>query len=349
MKSSKIILVFSLLSFVILNSCEKDKPNTPSKIAPTNLQVTAIPSTDGSGNVAFTATATNAVSFDFEYGNGVIATVPSGVVTFKYTLLGTNTYTVNVTAKSSDGLTIQKSIQVTVNVVNTAGSGLIWSEEFNTDGAPDPAKWGYDLGAGGWGNNELQYYTSRPENVVIINGALKITAKRESFMSSAFTSTRLISKDKFSFKYGKVEVRAKLPIGVGTWPAIWMLGSNINTVSWPGCGEIDIMEHVGKTQNKIYGTLHYPGRSGGNADGANINVSNVSTEFHIYSVEWSASFIKIYADNQLFFTYVNNGSTPFNQNFFMILNVAMGGDFGGPVDAAFSNSSMEIDYVRVYQ
>ncbi len=181
------------------------------------------------------------------------------------------------------------------------------------------------------------------------NGVLKITATKENFSGSAYTSARLLSKDKFAFKYGKVEVKAKLPAGGGTWPAIWMLGNDINTVSWPACGEIDIMEHLGNDLNKIYGTLHYPGRSGGNANGNTKIIANATTQFHIYSLEWTPSFIKIYADDQLFHTVANSSSIPFNHDFFFIVNVAMGGNFGGLVDPAFTSATMEIDYIRVYQ
>ena len=128
-----------------------------------------------------------------------------------------------------------------------------------------------------------------------------------------------------------------------------MLGNNISTVGWPACGEIDIMEHKGNDVNKIYGTLHYPGRSGGNADGTTTVISNATSEFHIYSVEWTATSIKISVDNNLYYTFVNSSNTPFNQNFFLILNVAMGGTFGGSIDPAFSSAAMEIDYIKVYQ
>lgn len=341
--------VVLLCSFFVLSSCKKSSSGSgPSQTAPTNLVVTATPSTDGSGNVNFTATADNAATYAYEFGDGGIATVPSGSTIYKYTLAGSNTYTVTVTATSSSGGTLKKSIQVTVNVV--AGTpGLVWSDEFNTDGTPSSAKWGYDLGAGGWGNNEAEYYTSRPENAVVINGVLKITAKKESYNGSEYTSARLLSKDKFSFKYGKIEVRAKLPAGGGTWPAIWMLGNNIGTVGWPACGEIDIMEHVGNQLNKIYGTLHHPGHSGGNGDGSTIIIPDATTAFHNYIMEWSPSSIKFYVDTQLFYSFTNTASLPFNQNFFIILNVAMGGNFGGTIDPAFSNASMEVDYVRVYQ
>lgn len=341
------------LLFIILASCSKggSSGTGPVQVAPTNLVVTATASTDGSGNVAFTATATNAVTYIYEYGNGIIQTVPGGLITYRYTTVGNITYTVNVTAKSSSGLTISKSVTVTVNVVGGGAPMLVWSDEFDVDGAPNTAKWGYDIGtgSGGWGNNELQYYTSRPENAVVAGGLLKITAKKETYMGSAYTSARLLSKGKYSFKYGRIEVRAKFPTGVGTWPAAWMLGDNIGTVGWPACGETDIVEHLGRELNKIYGTLHYPGRSGGNADGATIMIPDATTAFHTYAVEWSATSIKIYVDAQLFHTVANSAALPFNQNFFILLNMAMGGNFGGPIDPAFTNATFEVDYVRVYQ
>lgn len=337
----RFLFVGILVPFLI--SCGKDNGSSTDNNPPTNLTLNAVVSTDNSGNVAFTAAATNAVTYDFDFGNGVFQTVPSGVVTYKYPASGN--YTVNVVAKSSGGQTASKSVQITV----TVALSLVWSEEFDTPGAPDPAKWGYDLGAGGWGNSELQYYTNRADNAVVSNGTLKIIAKAESYSGSNYTSARLLTKDKFSFKYGKIEARAKLPVGVGTWPAIWMLGSNISNVGWPACGEIDIMEHKGSQLNTIYGTLHYPGHSGGSANGATTVISNATTEFHKYKAEWDASTIKIYVDDVLFHTVANSSSLPFNQNFFIILNVAMGGTFAGPVDPAFTNAAMEVDYVRVYQ
>jgi beta-glucanase (GH16 family) len=340
------------LMFIVLVSCSKgsSSSNGTVQIAPSNLVVTATASTDGSGNVSFTATATNAVSYIFEYGNGIIETVPAGIVTYRYTQVGNITYTVNVTAKSSSNLTVSKSITVTVNVAGGAPI-LVWSDEFDVDGAPNAAKWGYDIGtgSGGWGNNELQYYTSRPENAVVVGGLLKIIAKKETYMGSAYTSARLLSKGKYSFKYGRIEVRAKFPTGVGTWPAAWMLGDNINTVGWPACGETDIAEHLGRDLNKIYGTLHYPGRSGGNADGNTIIIPDATTAFHTYSVDWSATAVKIYVDSQLYHTVANSAAIPFNQNFFILLNMAMGGNFGGAIDPAFTSATLEIDYIRVYQ
>lgn len=344
-------LVILAGTFFILTSCKKAGTDSgSSSTAPSNLTVIANVSSDGSGNVSFTASASNAVSFVFEFGDAVNKTVASGVVNYQYTLLGSNTFTVTVTATSSTGLSIKKSIPVAVTVSAVVPS-LFWSEEFNTDGAPNPTKWGYNLGTGdgGWGNQELQYYTSAPANVVVGGGVLKIKAIKESFNGCAYTSSRLVSKDKFAFTYGKVEVRAKIPAGVGTWPAIWMLGTDINTNAWPACGEIDIMEHRGSELNKMFGTLHYPGRFGGNADGSTKVIANATTEFHLYSLDWSATSIKIYIDNVLLHTVANSQSIPFNHDFFFILNVAMGGGFGGPVDPAFTSATMEVDYIRVYK
>lgn len=228
---------------------------------------------------------------------------------------------------------------------------LIWSDEFNTDGAPDPANWNYDLGTGqnGWGNNESQYYTDRPTNIEVADGLLKITAQRENFNGQAFTSARIKTKDQFEFTFGRVEVRAKLPQGGGTWPAIWMLGANIDTVGWPETGEIDIMEHVGNQQNTIFSSLHYPGNSGGNAVTESTTVADASTAFHVYAAEWTATQIRFYVDETLYHIFPNDPNLPFNKDFFLILNVAMGGNFGGTIDSSFNQSTMEVDYVRVYQ
>lgn len=337
-----------LCLFLTTSSCKKADAGGGNTSAPSNLVVNASPSSDGSGNVAFTASANNAATYDYELGDGTIKTGTNGSITYQYTLQGTNTFTVSVTAKSSSGLTLKKSIQVTVTV-KPQTTGLVWSDEFNTDGAPDPTKWGYDLGAGGWGNNELEYYTNRSSNVIVQGGVLKITAKKEDYNGSAYTSARILSKNKFAFTYGRVEVRAKLPAGVGTWPAIWMLGSNIDTTPWPGCGEIDIMEHLGRDLNNIYGTLHYPGHSGANADGGTLKISNATTDFHVYSLDWSPTLIKISVDGQIVHSVANNASIPFNHDFFFIMNLAMGGNFGGAVDPAFTSGIMEVDYIRVYK
>ena len=335
-----------LILSVSLIACSKSSSSSNNAaIAPTNLIVTATAAQDSTGNVTFVAKATNATTYDIDFGNGMIQTIASGSGTYKYSASGT--YTINVIAKSASGQTLSASTSVTVAVK----LNLVWSDEFNTDGAPDPNKWGYDLGtgSGGWGNNELEYYTNRSQNVFVQSGVLNIVALKESYNGSAYTSARLLTKGKYAFTYGRVDIRAKIPGGQGPWPAIWTLGSNIDTSPWPGCGEMDIMETNGSNSNKIYGTLHYPGHSGANGNGSTIVISNATTAFHIYSLVWSPASINILVDNQVFQTVANSSSLPFNSNFFLILNVAMGGNFGGSVDPALTSATMQIDYIRVYQ
>lgn len=346
-----IISVF--FSIALLSSCSggDDNGGGSSAVTPSNLVINSEivgatvsnPNGDGSGVVNFTVTATNATSYKALIGTETI-TSTTGIFSYTFTQMGTNSYTIYVSAyNGSQFVTGNKSITV------YKASGLLWSDEFNTDGTPDGTKWSFETGAGGWGNNELQYYTNRAENATVSGGSLKINTIKEAYSGSNYTSARLVTKNKFSVKYGRVEMRAKLPAGGGTWPAFWMLGNNIDSAGWPACGEIDIMEHVANNLNTIYGTLHYPGHSGGNADSSTLTVTDATTAFHVYAVEWSASEIKFYVDSTLYKTFANNGSVPFNQNFFVILNTAIGGNFGGIVDPNFVSATYEIDYVRVYQ
>jgi len=228
---------------------------------------------------------------------------------------------------------------------------LVFEDDFDTDGAPDPSVWTYDLGTGnnGWGNSELQYYTDRPENVVVEDGVLKINALRETFEGAPFTSARIKTQGLYEFTYGRVEIRAKLPTGGGTWPALWMLGADFETNPWPAAGEIDIMEHVGNNQDVILGSTHDPNNFGGNARTVSTSVPGVSEEFNTYTVIWTEERIEFFVNNESFGSFVNNETLPFNKDFFLIVNVAMGGNLGGDVDSQFSASSMEVDYVRVYQ
>jgi beta-glucanase (GH16 family) len=329
----------------LLSACNKSGTDENTIITPSDLTINSSVAVDGSGFVSFTASATNAVNYFYDFGNGATTSTTNGNTSYTYPEEGKLDYTVVVTAVSNTGQSIKKSVSITVTKV----LALFWSDEFEADGPPDPKNWGYDLGGGGWGNNELEFYTNRSENAIVHGGFLHINAIKENYQGAQYTSARLLTKDKISFTYGKVDVRAKLPKGGGTWPAIWMLGSNIGSVSWPACGEIDIMEHLGNDTNKIYGTLHYPGRSGGNANGSSIIIPNATSEFHTYSVLWYPNAIKILVDEQLYHTVVNATALPFNHDFFLILNIAMGGNFGGTIDPAFTQASMDIDYVRVYK
>ena len=225
---------------------------------------------------------------------------------------------------------------------------LAWSDEFEINGAPDPTNWTYDLGDGGWGNGEAQTYTNDAENVIVEDGFLKITAKTDG--AGGYTSARIKSENLQEFTYGRVEVRAKLPSVGGTWPAIWTLGANFDIVGWPACGEMDIMEHVGNNPNTVLSTLHYTGNSGGGGPTGSIEIATATSDFHNYTMEWTADTVEFWVDdNPVHNTFVNNTNTPFNNDFFFIMNVAMGGSLGGTIDPAFTEDTMEIDYIRVYQ
>lgn len=235
---------------------------------------------------------------------------------------------------------------------------LVWSDEFNYTGLPDSAKWGYDTGGHGWGNNEKQYYTQKKlENASVKNGVLNITAIKENIGEASYTSARLLSKNKGDWKYGRFEIRAKMPEGRGLWPAIWMLPTEWKYGDWPVSGEIDIMEHVGYLPDSIFGTVHTGAynHSIGTQKGAKVFRSDLSDAFHVYTLDWNENEIKIFIDKELYFTYTNEKKTfrewPFDQRFHLLLNVAVGGDWGGKmgIDDTVFPQAMDIDYVRVYQ
>ena len=231
-----------------------------------------------------------------------------------------------------------------------------WQDEFSTAGAPDPAKWNYEVGGGGWGNNELQFYTSG-QNSTVSGGNLIITAKKETISGREYSSSRMITKGKGDWLYGRMEVRAKLPKGRGTWPAIWMFPTDLSYGNWPASGEIDIMEHVGYEQNKVHFTIHNSAFNfmKGNQKGANRIVPTSSDEFHNYRVDWTPYSIRGFIDGDQYFEYVNanNGfsSWPYDKRFFLILNIAVGGDWGGArgIDNTIFPATMAIDYVKYYK
>ncbi len=235
---------------------------------------------------------------------------------------------------------------------------LVWSDEFDYEGLADPAKWTYDVGGSGWGNNELQYYTTnRLENARVGNGVLTIEAIRESYVRAReYTSARLLSTGEGSWQYGRFEIRAKLPRGRGTWPAIWMLPVDWVYGGWPESGEIDIMEHVGYDMQRVHATVHTErfNHLRGTQVGDSIVLEDVDTRFHVYSMEWRPDRIDAFVDGQPYFTFHNDGSGsaswPFDQRFRLLLNIAIGGNWGGVegVDDSIFPQRMEIDYVRVY-
>lgn len=240
----------------------------------------------------------------------------------------------------------------------TTLTNIVLSEEFNTDGAPDPEVWGYDIGRGpegnGWGNQELQYYTDRSSNVVVENGVLKITAQQESYEGASYTSARLLTKNLFQQEYGRFEARIQLPYGQGIWPAFWMLGADIDENPWPSAGEIDIMEYRGQNPTVLIGTVHGPGYFGDNPVSKEYVLENdrFDTGYHIFGIEWGAEYINFYVDDVLYNQITPedvDGEWVFNKPFFLLINLAVGGNFvGSPNAETVFPQTMLIDYVRVY-
>ncbi len=360
----KLKIIFSFPSFFmgILISCggsSDDEMIVDER--PSNLAIEATikgkdasnPNGDGSGEVAFNFSATNATFYKLSFGdNESIETTGTSLI-HTYKTNGVNTYMVNISAYKGS-LFISRSISVTVKV----NSNLLWADEFNIDGPVSSSNWFAEVippNNGSWWNNEEQHYTNRLDNAYVSDGTLKIVAKKENYTfqnsTKNYTSARLNTQNKFDFTYGRVDVRAKLPDAVGTWPAIWMLGANIDIVGWPYCGEIDIMEQTGWDKTKVLGTCHWYNSEGSNnaSYGLETTVASSTSEFHVYSMEWTSAYIKFFVDDMKFYQLQLNASLPFIADQFLILNIAMGGNLGGTIDPNFVSSTMEIDYVRVYQ
>ena len=236
------------------------------------------------------------------------------------------------------------------------GWSLIWNDEFSLNYV-DSTKWGYEVNGGGGGNNELQYYTDRYQNSYVDSGSLVIVARKENYLGMKYTSARMRSAFKGDWTYGKFVIRVKLPSGVGTWPAIWMLPTDWVYGGWPASGEIDIMEHVGYDQDVVHASMHcqkYYHKIGTQKSG-NIKVSGASKEFHTYGLEWYPDSMQFFVDGNKYFTTYNDGSGwqgwPFDKRFHFLLNIAIGGDWGGAkgVDDSIFPQEMKIDYVRVYK
>ena len=239
-----------------------------------------------------------------------------------------------------------------------------WADEFDgpAGSAPDPTKWGYDIGGGGWGNNELETYTSRTQNAFLDGeGHLVIKLIKETLtgpdgIRRDYTSARLLTKGKFTQRYGRIEARLKVPFGQGIWPAFWMLGDNIDSAGWPASGEIDIMENIGREPSIVHGTLHGPGYSGGTPLTGLYTLSDgqrFADDFHTFAIEWEPAAIRFYVDGTLYQTKTpaDAAGKPwvFDHPFFLILNVAVGGNWPGSPDATTTfPQTMTIDYVRVY-
>ncbi len=236
------------------------------------------------------------------------------------------------------------------------GYTLAWNDEFSNN-TVNTANWTFESGNnGGWGNNELENYTDRTQNAFVSQGNLIIEARNENYGGNEYTSARMVTKNKQSFTYGRIDIRAKLPTGKGLWPALWLLGNNIDAVGWPACGEIDMMELLGQESNKVYGTIHWGSSVATHeSKGTNYILSSGSfdQQFHVYSMLWQQDSIKMYIDDNQFFSAVRSdvvGPYPFNSGFFFIFNVAVGGNWPGPPDdSTVFPQRMIVDYIRVFQ
>ncbi|MFZ9977584.1 MAG: glycoside hydrolase family 16 protein [Candidatus Kapaibacteriota bacterium] len=269
-------------------------------------------------------------------------------------------YTVFAIAMISLSMLLSGCEEQAVQTLPERAWTLTWSDDFEgiAGTSPDKLKWTYDIGTGnnGWGNSELEYYTNRPSNVQLNGeGQLVITARKESFSGSGYTSARIKTQGLFSQTYGRFEARIKTPTGPGIWPAFWLLGDNISEVSWPQCGEIDIMEQRGQEPSVTHGTVHGPGYFGGNAKtkAFGLLTGRFDMDFHVYAIEWGEDYIDFFIDDFLYQRIQPNdltGEWVFNKPFFIILNVAVGGNYVGyPTTGTPFPQSMIIDYVRVYK
>lgn len=369
----KYLVSFVFLSF-ILASCTEESSNAPVAL-PASLQIEVEAEDDGSGVVHASATAIMANYFTFEFflldGSSEVIRADDGEVSFTYDQSGT--YRVVVKAHASYEYYIEKETEVVVEVEDDStppigaipttgyttpmtypGYNLVWNDEF--EGTALSSDWTHEIGTGnsGWGNNELQYY--RPENTEVRDGYLIIKAKEEDYMGRSYTSSRIVTQGAQSFQYGRIDIRAALPFGKGIWPALWMLGDNFSSIGWPACGEIDIMELVGgpNSDNEIHGTVHWD-NSGTKADyGCSHRLSEgiFAEEFHVFTIIWDDTSITWYRDD---IQYCTIDITPpnlseFQDPFFFIFNVAVGGNWPGSPNASTQfPQQMVVDYVRVFQ
>ncbi|HMT74035.1 MAG TPA: glycoside hydrolase family 16 protein [Chitinophagaceae bacterium] len=255
-------------------------------------------------------------------------------------------------------LFILAGIFMLLNSCKSSNKKPVWSDEFEYSGLPDTSKWGYDTGGHGWGNNELQYYTGGDtNNAVVRDGNLVITARKQIKDSNNYTSARLISKMKGDWLYGRIEVRAKLAAGRGIWPAIWMLPTDWEYGGWPESGEIDIMENVGYMPDSVFGSVHTKSFNHviGTQKTKGLFLNDLYTAFHVYAVEWDKEKIIFLVDDKEYFRFANTGKGPaewpFDKRFHLLMNVAVGGNWGGQkgIDSTVNTAAMAVDYVRVYQ
>lgn len=362
--------LLATFALILFSACGGDDPEEP-VVLPSNLQVLAEPSSTKEGLVNVTATAQNANFYTIDFGiSGSTKISTDGTEEHTYTASGT--YTISVKAHTTTAEFISQTVQVIIKITdpvepiiggNTSplmyeGMTLKWQDEFEGTSLNSDF-WTHELGASGWGNNELQYY--RPENTQVKDGNLIITARKETFQGANYTSSRIITKEKKEFTYGRVDIRAVIPKGQGIWPALWMLGSNISEVSWPKCGEIDIMEMIGGSgrEKTVHGTIHWYDETSPNANkhanyGGSTSLSSgiFSDKYYVYSIEWDATSIKWFIDGVKFHEVSTTPShlSEFNLSHFFIFNIAVGGNWpGNPDGTTVFPQKMMVDYIRVFQ
>lgn len=357
--------LFILLS---LTFCTKESEEDTS--IPSDLTVTVLNIDETSREVEIQASANNAVNYELYIG---VATTPSDESEngfFRYTFEADGRFEISVRAYGSSGKYLQKSSELVIDTgeepvpvgqgystpLSYEGYSLVWNDEFSGSGI-NSSDWTFEIGDGcpnlcGWGNNELQYY--RSENAWVENDVLTIEARKENYGGRAYTSSRMITQQKQSFQYGRIDIRALLPEGQGIWPALWMLGENITSNGWPACGEIDIMELVGGTgDNTVHGTVHYD--NGGHVyegEGYTLSSGVFSDEYHVFSLIWDSEKIRIYVDDQKYFekNITDANLSEFHKPFFLIFNIAVGGNWpGNPDQTTVFPQQMKVDYVRVFQ
>jgi len=348
----------------IFSSCKKD--NTDTSGDPVNLVVEVTFTEPGTGKVNIHASADNAVEFRLFIGSETQPTATNTTGVFDYAFAQSGVYMISVRAYGSSGRYIKVDKQVNISDEDpvTIGEGyvtpiqydgyqLAWNDEFDGN-ALNSQYWSYETGAGGWGNNELQYY--RQENTSVAGGLLTIEARKEDYQNSNYTSSRLVTKGKKSFQYGRIDIRALLPVGQGIWPALWMLGNNFQSAGWPACGEIDIMEMIGGSgrENTVYCTLHWDDNNthAQYGLGKTLSTGTYADEYHVFSIIWDQNSIQGYVND---IKYIEIDLTPaqmseFHQQFFFIFNIAVGGAWpGNPNATTIFPQQLKVDYVRVFQ
>lgn len=360
----------------ILGTACKEDEGSPSSTLPTDLSLTTTLTPDKPGEITIDFSANNVNFYKVYFGDKQNETpITTQEKTIKHTYTASGTYTIKVQAHANDADYIDKIQEITIQLEDDNGEvsdegyttpetyegmTLVWQDEFEGD-ALNAGNWTNEIGTGewGWGNGELQYY--RKENTAVKDGYLIITAKKEGFEGSQYTSSRIVTQGKQSFQYGRIDIRAKLPHGQGIWPALWLLGDNFSSVGWPKSGEIDLMEMVGGgvKDSQVHGTLHWDHNGShasygsGQANGPyTLEGAKFSDEFHVFTLIWDKNAIKWLVDDKQFFEVdiKPEGLSEFHQKFFLIFNVAVGGQWPGSPDASTTfPQQMVVDYVRVFQ